>query len=177
MIVPDDKDWTWVLERACPECGFDASACAPDAVAALRENAATWRQLLDRGRIRAGRIDDGTWSSLDTRATFVTCSAVTTSALRSCRRRTIRCSRTGTRTSPRSKTGTTRRNHRGVVDEMETAAEALAARLESISGGEWQRRGRRSDGVSFTIASIARYMIHDPVHHLWDVRRNDPSDR
>ena len=25
-IVPDDKDWTWVLERPCPECGFDASA-------------------------------------------------------------------------------------------------------------------------------------------------------
>ena len=23
-IVPDDKDWTWVLERVCPECGFDA---------------------------------------------------------------------------------------------------------------------------------------------------------
>ena len=22
---PDTKDWTWVLERACPECGFDVS--------------------------------------------------------------------------------------------------------------------------------------------------------
>ena len=21
-IVPDDKDWTWVLERRCPQCGF-----------------------------------------------------------------------------------------------------------------------------------------------------------
>jgi hypothetical protein len=25
-IAPDTKDWTWVLERACPECGFDARA-------------------------------------------------------------------------------------------------------------------------------------------------------
>ena len=25
-IVPDTKDWTWVLERRCDECGFDASA-------------------------------------------------------------------------------------------------------------------------------------------------------
>lgn len=25
-IVADDKDWTWVIERACPECGFDAGA-------------------------------------------------------------------------------------------------------------------------------------------------------
>jgi hypothetical protein len=25
-ITPDTKDWTWVLERACPECGFDPAA-------------------------------------------------------------------------------------------------------------------------------------------------------
>ena len=24
-IVPDTKNWTWVLERPCPECGFDAA--------------------------------------------------------------------------------------------------------------------------------------------------------
>jgi hypothetical protein len=21
--LPDDKDWTWVVEEPCPECGFD----------------------------------------------------------------------------------------------------------------------------------------------------------
>ena len=25
-IEPDSKDWTWVLERPCPDCGFDAAA-------------------------------------------------------------------------------------------------------------------------------------------------------
>ena len=25
-IVPDTKDWTWVLDRPCEECGFDATA-------------------------------------------------------------------------------------------------------------------------------------------------------
>ena len=25
-ITPDTKDWTWVLERPCPECGFEALA-------------------------------------------------------------------------------------------------------------------------------------------------------
>ena len=24
MINPDTKDWTWVLNRSCPECGYDA---------------------------------------------------------------------------------------------------------------------------------------------------------
>jgi hypothetical protein len=34
-ITPDDKDWTSVLERPCPECGFDAGAVAPADVPAL----------------------------------------------------------------------------------------------------------------------------------------------
>jgi hypothetical protein len=45
--VPDDKDWTWVLERPCPECGFDASAVPPASVAPLlRANAAAWAEVL-----------------------------------------------------------------------------------------------------------------------------------
>ena len=24
-MVPDEKDWTWVLDRPCPDCGFEAS--------------------------------------------------------------------------------------------------------------------------------------------------------
>jgi hypothetical protein len=31
-IVPDDKDWTWVLERRCPECGFAAGTVDVEAV-------------------------------------------------------------------------------------------------------------------------------------------------
>ena len=46
-IVPDDKDWTWVLERPCPECGFDVSAVPPASVAPLsRANAAAWAEVL-----------------------------------------------------------------------------------------------------------------------------------
>ena len=25
-LEPDTKDWTWVLERACHECGFDMAS-------------------------------------------------------------------------------------------------------------------------------------------------------
>jgi len=27
-ITPDTKDWTWVLDKPCPECGYDASTVA-----------------------------------------------------------------------------------------------------------------------------------------------------
>lgn len=65
MIASDDKDWTWVLERPCLDCGFDASRCAVDTVAGLvRANAEVWRGLLTQGTIRPGRPDVARWSSL-----------------------------------------------------------------------------------------------------------------
>ena len=46
-ITPDEKDWTWVLESVCPECGFDVRALRPTAVGAMiRENAARWAEVL-----------------------------------------------------------------------------------------------------------------------------------
>jgi hypothetical protein len=29
--------------------------------------------------------------------------------------------------------------------------------------------GFRSDGAQFTVESFGRYLLHDPIHHLWDV--------
>jgi hypothetical protein len=46
---------------------------------------------------------------------------------------------------------------------------AIAGRFAGVSGGQWQRTGRRSDGASFSVETFARYLIHDPVHHLYDV--------
>jgi len=53
--------------------------------------------------------------------------------------------------------------------ELATAGEALAEALEAVHGDQWERPGRRSDGVSFTISTFATYFIHDPIHHLHDV--------
>ena len=58
-----------------------------------------------------------------------------------------------------------------VSAELMEAAEGLAERFDSVVGEQWNRTGYRSDGASFTITSFARYLIHDPVHHLWDVQQ------
>ena len=50
------------------------------------------------------------------------------------------------------------------------AAEAVAARYESVPADAWDRRGYRSNGSEFTVDSIGRYHLHDIVHHAWDVR-------
>jgi len=46
-IVPDTKDWTWVLERPCPECGFDTGGFPVEAVPQMIiANAAAWQPAL-----------------------------------------------------------------------------------------------------------------------------------
>ena len=53
--------------------------------------------------------------------------------------------------------------------ELLAAAGTLADRFDGVSGDQWQRTGARSDGAEFTVETFARYFIHDPVHHLYDV--------
>ena len=59
--------------------------------------------------------------------------------------------------------------HAEVARELGEAAAALAGRFAAISGDQWLRSGRRSDGAVFTVETFGRYLIHDPVHHLYDV--------
>jgi hypothetical protein len=56
-----------------------------------------------------------------------------------------------------------------VATALSEAAQAIASRFAGVTDGQWQRTGRRSDGASFTVETFARYFIHDPVHHLYDV--------
>ena len=169
MIVPDDKDWTWVLERPCPECGFDASTFARERVAAAaRANARNWARLLEQAGV-AVRTRVDCWSVLEyachVRDVFRICD--------------YRLERMLTEDGPHyanwDQDATAiddcypEQDPRTVGDEVVAAADVIARRLETVTGDAWQRTGFRSDGAAFTIDSFARYVIHDPVHHLWDV--------
>ncbi len=56
-----------------------------------------------------------------------------------------------------------------VAAELAAEAEAIATRFEAVEGDQWERPGRRSDGSVFTVASFARYFVHDLLHHVHDV--------
>ena len=61
-----------------------------------------------------------------------------------------------------------------VIEQLDEAGVSLAIRFESVTLEQWTRRGFRSDGSVFTVDSIAKYLMHDPVHHLWDVGAEIP---
>ena len=56
-----------------------------------------------------------------------------------------------------------------VGPELVAAAEVVSERFDAVTSEQWSRTGHRSDGAVFTVESFARYFVHDPVHHLWDV--------
>jgi len=55
-----------------------------------------------------------------------------------------------------------------VARELGGAADKLADDFDAVHGDQWERTGNRTDGARFTVESFARYLIHDPIHHLHD---------
>jgi hypothetical protein len=170
MIVPDTKDWTWVLGRACPQCGFDAGAHPRESIPEfVRENSRVWLRLFGEGVIRPGRPDDATWSNLE-----YTCHVrdVYQRYLRRIDLMLIEDDPLFDDWDQDASAVADSYEHQDpatVLNELVSAAEAIAARIAEVSGSSWQRPGRRSDGAVFSVETIARYMVHDPIHHAWDV--------
>ncbi|GGF37267.1 DinB family protein [Subtercola lobariae] len=170
-IVADTKNWTWVLERECPECGFDSSSTAAVDVPRLtRENAAAWPAVLARPNV-SERPDAETWSALEY-------SAHVRDVFRIFRTRlALMLDEDDPEFANWDQDATAideRYNEQDpaiVSAGLLEAGEAFAVLLEHVRDDQWQRTGRRSDGSVFTVDTLARYFIHDPVHHLFDVHR------
>jgi DinB family protein len=169
-IVPDTKNWTWVLDEVCPECGFDTASFPREQVGSMtRAVAAQWREILTSGRDLRSRPDDATWSPLEygchVRDVFRRFDGRLASMLETDDPLFDNWDQDVTAVEERY----AEQDPQVVADELIAAGETIASRFDSVSGAQWSRRGRRSDGSAFTVESLGRYFIHDPVHHVWDV--------
>ena len=170
-IEPETKSWVWVLERKCDQCGFDTRSFPSTDIARLnREAAEPWPELLDDPLVRL-RPNDSTWSALEyachVRDAF--------------RLGHYRVGLMLTDDTPhfenwdQDDTAVADRydlqNPELVAEEIVSAAAALADLFSTVEPHQWARTGVRSDGVPFTVDSFGRYFVHDPLHHVFDVRR------
>ena len=111
-IVPDEKDWTWVLERECPECGFDTAAVDRDELPGrIAATSAAWGAILGGPDVRQ-RPDTRPGRRSSTPATSVTCSGIYEGRLGRMLTEDDPHYETGTRTSPPSKVATASRTPR-----------------------------------------------------------------
>lgn len=170
-IVPDDKNWTWVLERVCPDCGFAGEHFpVAEAPAVIRANAAEWQVLLADPRARE-RPNDHQWSAVE-----YGCHVRDVYRLY-LYRLDLMLTEDGPHFPNWDQDATAVEERYELQDpavvavELAEAAEALAAAFAAVRPDQWGRTGFRSDGAAFTIESFTRYMVHDPVHHVWDVQQ------
>ncbi len=174
-VPRDTKDWTWVLERTCPECGFDASAIAPEHVPELvRANSVAWLEVLATPGV-AERWRPAVWSPLEyachVRDVFELYDQRLGLMLTEDDPLFANWDQDETAVAARYREQDPAR----VAAELQAAAERVATSFAAVEGEQWRRPGRRSDGKAFTVESFARYFVHDPVHHLHDVRRAEAT--
>jgi hypothetical protein len=168
-IKPDTKDWTWVLSRACPECGFDATSVHYTEVAdRIRGDATDWLGRLAEPEAAQRRRPD-VWSTLEY----------------GCHVRDVhrifnhRVQLMLTDDDPQfpnwdqDETAVAddyaSQDPARVATELFDAASVVADTYANVPAGAWSRRGLRSNGSEFTIATISIYHLHDIVHHAYDV--------
>jgi hypothetical protein len=169
MITPDTKDWTWVLQEPCPECGFDATTVDPAAIGQrVRAAIPRWQEVLRRLDVRARPRDD-VWSPLEygchARDVFTTFDG----------RLQLMLTVDGAEFANWDQDVSAVEGRYAEQDPAEVsvalaaAGAAIAARFDGVSGQQWERTATRSDGARFTTDSFGRYFLHDVEHHLYDV--------
>lgn len=170
-IEPDTKDWTWVVDVRCPECGLDAASCARAAIGEMiRASATEWQEILaSRGSDPRARPSPDTWSALE-----YACHV--RDVLRLFDTRLVLMLTEDAPQYPEwDQDAAAVADRYGEQDpvtvarELRHAADVIAARFDQLSPGQWQRTGSRGDGAHFTVESFARYLLHDDVHHLYDI--------
>ena len=170
--TPDDADWTWVLTRPCPDCGFDAAATRPaDVPAILRDAATRYAVRLAEPDART-RPSAGVWSPLE-----YSCHARAVCDVMRARLEQILDGNGEVVTFAnwdQDATAVERQYWRSdpevVQREVTEAFDAAATAYARPSGTQWEWPALRSNGSEFTARTLSLYLLHDIRHHLWDVK-------
>ena len=168
-IIPDEKDWTWVLSRPCPECGFDASTVTPSTVPGTVTNMLPrWRAALRRPGV-AERPNDSTWSVLE-----YACHVRDVFSLFDRRLNLMLSSDNASFDNWDQDQTAIDKDYAGtdpavVSAELTAEGHQVADSFAGVREDQWGRRGLRGNGSEFTVLTLAQYFLHDVVHHLHDV--------
>ncbi|KTR02145.1 DinB family protein [Curtobacterium luteum] len=170
-IEPETKNWTWVITATCPECGFDGRAVSVrDVPGIITENTAAWPAVLEREDVRV-RPDDHTWSPLEYAAHVRDVHRKMTERLALVLEQDEPTFPNWDQDATAVEDDYAAQDPATVAHELVDAGRRAAEAFAAVRDADLDRTGLRSDGSAFTVATLATYFAHDPVHHLWDVRR------
>jgi hypothetical protein len=167
----DAKDWTWVLERRCAECDFDAGALErADIGSTARRVADRFVSFLDRDDVRS-RPEPDTWSVLEYGCHVRDVCRVMDGRLQLMLAEDGAGFENWDQDETAIEDDYVSQDPATVADELAIAARIVADRFDGVTGDQWSHHGVRSNGSLFTVETLGQYMAHDLVHHVWDVER------
>jgi hypothetical protein len=168
-IEPDTKDWTWVLARPCPECGFDPAAVHHSQVAdRIRADATDWlRRLGEPGA--AQRRQPAVWSPLEYGCHVRDVHRIFDHRVQLMLAEDEPQFPNWDQDETAIADDYALQDPATVATELFDAASIVADTYDNVPADAWSRRGLRSNGSEFTVATIAVYHLHDIVHHAHDV--------
>lgn len=169
------KDWTFVLREQCDECAVDVlNLDRAELGPRVRAVAGAWREILGRGDgiVRRDPQGDRSWSILEygchVRDVFDLWEERTRLVLKKRKPQTFK---NWDQEHAAADGGYKDEDPARVAYALASNGGKVADVLDRISDEEWAKSGTRSDGVEFTLEALARYMLHDVTHHLWDAEQ------
>lgn len=170
-VEGDSKDWTWVLERPCPDCGFDPAAVDVRAIPEVVRDAAR-RFTFALERPDAGvRATPGVWSTVEYAQHVADMLEVMTGRLGLI----LASGGQGAQFNDWDQDAAAiakeywKANTHVTAILLKERADAAASGWAEPEGEQWQWPGLRSNGSQFTARTLGAYMVHDLTHHLHDV--------
>jgi len=167
---PDTKDWTWVLGRRCDQCGLSAGDIEPAEFAQRAFVAAEeWVQILRSSPAVTARPEPDVWSPLEYGAHVRDVYRLFDGRLEQMLKEDTPTFTNWNQDETAIEERYSEQDPEVVAEELEAAAQHFVARIQSLTPEQYRRRGIRSDGAEFTVATFLQYFLHDVIHHLWDV--------
>ncbi len=168
-VTPDTKDWTWVLERPCRDCGFDPAAQGlTDLPRLLRDTAMTWSEVLARPDV-SERPAAGVWSALEYAAHVRDVHVLFAERVRLMLDQDEPTFEHWDQDATAVASDYASQDPAAVAVGLTEAADTVAGVYATVTDETRGRRGLRSNGDQFTVESLGSYHLHDVVHHLHDV--------
>ena len=176
-IIPDTKDWTWVLQRPCPECGFDTGGFAVEAVPGMiLANAAAWQDALagphDPDGARA-RPEPGTWSPLEYACHLRDVLLVQRERVLAARRVDRPVFDPMGRDERVEHDGYAGQDSQDVARQLVDAAAMFANDLDRLTPADWDRTVMYSYPKRWerSLRWVAVHTLHEVYHHTMDINR------
>ncbi|KSU66726.1 maleylpyruvate isomerase N-terminal domain-containing protein [Arthrobacter sp. NIO-1057] len=172
-IVPDQKNWTFVLESICPECQYDVrTVSVSDVIEQLPDAIQRYEAALAGPEVRV-RTNPARWSVQEYVTHVAHMLVVMNHRLDLMLEQDDPTFPNWDQDQAANEGNYNALDTDEVIRQLHQASTGYTDKLGSIDEDSYSRRGLRSNGSAFTVETLNQYAWHDVVHHLWDLESVD----